>query len=270
VNVNNIIFHKRVSGLLSMAALAALGGGLPAVAQTVDSTTQEFTQFSGTEASPNQASVATVSVVDQENVLNYTYDREQFSAIATPETDSPTLTPVPGTAVTSSAALTSQQRQPTPQPSAAQVAQADIDLGSPFSRSVSYIGIAANIGVAGESSSLSDANFMVIGKVGVSNTISVRPSAVIGDDTTILVPVTYDFNYQRLSDPFGEPLGIIPYVGGGAAFTTGDDSDFSFMLTGGIDVPLNRQFTATAAVNAAFFDETDIGLTIGVGYNFGF
>ncbi|MCX7592387.1 MAG: hypothetical protein N2235_01255 [Fischerella sp.] len=269
--MNNILFHKRVSGLLSIAALAALSNGLPAIAQTANSTdTQEFTQFSGTETSLEEASFAAMSGENPANVSNYTENQEPFEAIARPESVSPAFTPVPSTTITSSTALSPQLQQPTLQPSATQVAQADIDFGSPFRRSVSYVGIAANIGLAGESSSLSDANFMAIGKVGLSNTISVRPSAVIGDETTILVPVTYDFSYQRLSDPFSEPLGIIPYVGGGAAFTTGDDSDFSFMLTGGIDVPLNRQFTATAAVNAAFFDKTDVGLTIGVGYNFGF
>ncbi|WP_269321124.1 hypothetical protein [Fischerella sp. PCC 9605] len=40
------------------------------------------------------------------------------------------------------------------------------------------------------------------------------------------------------------------------------------LLSGGLDVPLNDNFTATAGVNAAFLDETDVGLMIGVGYNF--
>jgi hypothetical protein len=39
-------------------------------------------------------------------------------------------------------------------------------------------------------------------------------------------------------------------------------------VTGGVDVPLNRQFTASASVNAGFFDQTDVGFLIGVGYNF--
>jgi hypothetical protein len=40
------------------------------------------------------------------------------------------------------------------------------------------------------------------------------------------------------------------------------------LLTGGIDVPLNANFTATVGINAAFLNETDVGLLIGVGYNF--
>jgi hypothetical protein len=50
---------------------------------------------------------------------------------------------------------------------------------------------------------------------------------------------------------------------------TGDDSELSFLISGGVDLPLSDKLTATAAVNAAFFDETDLGLSVGVGYNFG-
>jgi opacity protein-like surface antigen len=150
-----------------------------------------------------------------------------------------------------------------------QVAQADIDPGRPTRGGSSYVGVAANIGIGGGDSSLGDGNFMVISKIGLSNAISVRPSAVIGDNTAFLIPVTYDLSFQQASDPFSEPLPIAPYVGGGAAIKTGDDTQVAFLVTGGVDVPLTPQFTANAAVNAAFFDETDIGLSIGVGYNFG-
>jgi hypothetical protein len=57
-------------------------------------------------------------------------------------------------------------------------------------------------------------------------------------------------------------------LGVGAAIRTGDDAEAAFLLTGGVDVPLNNQLTATAAVNAGFFNRTDVGLLLGVGYNF--
>lgn len=40
------------------------------------------------------------------------------------------------------------------------------------------------------------------------------------------------------------------------------------MLTAGADVPLAEQITATAGVSVGFFDDTSVGLAIGVGYNF--
>lgn len=260
--MNTIFFNQKLVGLVGIATTAVLFGGLPTVAQTADSTSLEAEAIT---ASP-------VPVENSVEVSNSTSTQEQFYNVATPETDNPTFTPIPGTVATTSTGLTTVQDQHSiSQPSTAtqEVAQSDILPGRATRGGSSYIGIAANIGLAGGDSSLGDGNFMVISKVGLSRSLSVRPSVVVGDNTTILVPVTYDFSFQQLGDPFSGPVAIAPYVGAGAAINTGDDSQFSFLLSGGVDFPLNSQFTATAAVNAAFFDDTDIGLTLGVGYNFG-
>ncbi|MEO1377373.1 MAG: hypothetical protein AAFW70_24455, partial [Cyanobacteria bacterium J06635_10] len=195
------------------------------------------------------------------------------------------IAPIPGTTATSSAALNSQELplgifsskqflmgarqypQANLEPSiSSDIAQADIDFGNSNGGGKNYIGVAGNIGLNGESA-LGDGNFMVIGKVGLTDILSVRPSAVLGDETVILLPVTYDFSLDT-SDPFRDALPFSPYVGAGLALDTGDDSELSFLVSGGVDVPLTNKLTATAAVNAAFFDETDIGLSVGVGYNF--
>ncbi|MGI2903672.1 hypothetical protein [Tolypothrix sp. VBCCA 56010] len=277
--MSNIFLRKRVFCLTSVT-VAVLGSGLSAVAQTVPAV-QQSTQLSTTEVSVDQTSAgvetqsqnfSTVSEGNPVLVSNSTTS-QQFPGINTEETANRIVTPVPGTTSTSSAALTTQypqaQFQASLPKSNSQVAQADIDPGRPTRGGSSYVGIAANLGISGGDSAVGDGNFMVISKIGLSNAISVRPSAVIGDNTAFLIPVTYDFSFQQSSDPFSEPLPIAPYVGAGAAINTGDDTQAAFLVTGGVDVPLNAQFTANAAVNAAFFDETDIGLSIGVGYNFG-
>lgn len=187
------------------------------------------------------------------------------------------VTPVPGTTATTSAALMQQevttpvqQSEQTQQQTTKQVAQADIDPGRTTRGGSSYVGVAGNIGLGGGDSALGDGNFAVISKVGLTRTFSVRPAAIFGNNTAILVPVTYDFSLQQPDDPFVEPLPIAPYVGvGGAIKTGGDNSQIAFLVTGGVDFPLTQQFTATAAINAGFFDQTDVGLLIGVGYNFG-
>ncbi|MBW4447348.1 MAG: hypothetical protein KME38_10895 [Spirirestis rafaelensis WJT71-NPBG6] len=277
--MNTIFFRKRVFCLTSVT-LAVLGSGLSAVAQTVPAV-QQSTQLSTTEVSVDQTSAGVetqsqnFSTVSEGNpvLVSDSTTSQHFPGITTEETANPIVTPVPGTTSTSSAALTGQYSETQFQASVpkydSQVAQADIDPGRPTRGGSSYVGLAGNIGISGGDSSLGDGNFMVISKVGLSNAISVRPSAVIGDNTTFLIPVTYDFSFQQAADPFSEPLPIAPYVGGGAAIKTGDDTQVGFLVSGGVDVPLNAQFTANAAVNAAFFDETDIGLSIGVGYNFG-
>ena len=146
-----------------------------------------------------------------------------------------------------------------------QVAQS-IDPGRPTRGVSSYIGVAGNIGLGGDSA-LGDTNFTVISKIGLTNTFSARPSVVIGDDPVVLVPLTYDLT-PRTADAFEDTLAIAPFVGAGVAIETSEDADIGLLLTGGVDVPLSRNFTANATVNAAFLSETDVGLVLGVGYNF--
>ena len=278
--MNTIFLRKGVFWLPSIAALTVLSSGLSAIAQTVDKvSSQPLTDPSATVASPNDFSTEldtasqnlSTETTETFTVTNLAKVQQPLNA-AIQENASVTPTPIPGTVATSSATLTSEFVQPTSQttaqPSAPKVAQSDIDLGRTNRGGSSYIGVAANIGLSGDAdSSLGDGNFAVVSKIGLTNSISVRPSAVFGDNTTILLPLTYDFSFKS-ADTFSEPLAIAPYIGVGGAYKTGDDSQFAFLLSGGIDVPLTPQFTATAAVNAGFFDKTDVGLLLGVGYNF--
>ncbi|MBW4562672.1 MAG: hypothetical protein KME32_16280 [Mojavia pulchra JT2-VF2] len=274
--MNTIFLRKAVFCLPTLATLAVLGNGFSAVAQTVDtSSNQQISETSATVVSPNQLSTE-VEATSQNlpgGINQYSTLEKQFPNAAHQETASRIVTPIPGTVATSSVAFDSQyseatSQQPTSQPSAPEVAQADIDLGRTTRGGRSYLGLAANIGLSGSDSGLADGNFAIISKVGITNALSVRPSAILGDNTVILVPLTYDFSFQQVADPFSEPLPIAPYVGVGAAFKTGDNSEAAFLVSGGVDFPLNSQFTATAAVNAGFFNNTDIGLLVGVGYNF--
>jgi len=247
--VNTIFLRKGVVLLPGFITFAVLTCGFSATAQTVDTAnTQQLTEPSVSAASPNELNVP----VETAN--------QQFTSISTDESSSSILTPIPGTVTTSSSALVDQ-------PADVKVAQSDVvNVGRPTRGGRSYIGVGANIGLSGGDSSLGDGNFAVLSKVGLTNAFSIRPSAVFGNNTTILIPVTYDFSLQQ--DPFTEPLPIAPYVGVGAAINTGDNSQVAFLVSGGVDVPLSSRFTATAAVNAGFFDQTDVGLLVGVGYNF--
>ncbi|MBG1269380.1 fasciclin domain-containing protein [Nostoc sp. WHI] len=132
----------------------------------------------------------------------------------------------------------------------------------------SYIGAAGNIGLNGNDTALSEGNFAVISKVGLTNYISVRPSVIFGDDTIFLVPLTFDFNPRRAGSVGEQTFSISPYLGAGVAIEANLDTDFGFLLTGGVDVPIGSRFTVTGAVNAAFLDNTDVGLLLGLGYNF--
>ncbi|MFN6469568.1 MAG: fasciclin domain-containing protein [Nostoc sp. SerVER01] len=143
-----------------------------------------------------------------------------------------------------------------------------VDVGRATRGGRSYIGVAGNIGLSGGDTALSEGNFTVISKLGLTNSLSVRPSVLFGDDTVFLVPLTYDFTPRAAGSVGQRTLSIAPYVGAGVAIEANLDTDFGLLLTGGVDVPLGTRFTLTGAVNAAFMDETDVGLLFGVGYNF--
>jgi len=237
----NTLF-KRQSVLLSVTALAQLSAG--------------FALFGGTLS-------AQAETID-------TGSTDARVTFATNGATSATPAPIPGTTATSSAALTRSDINSKVAESTEidQVAQIDVDVdpGQATRGGSSYIGVAGNLGLGGETA-LGEGSFMVISKIGFTRAISARPSVAIEDDPVILLPVTYDFPRQT-TEAFEERFPVAPYVGAGIAIETSDDAGIGPLLTAGVDVPLNPQFTATAAVNAAFLDETDVGISIGVGYNF--
>ncbi|MBD1833925.1 hypothetical protein H6F61_14830 [Cyanobacteria bacterium FACHB-472] len=298
----NTNFFKQVSFLLGLTALCVLGGGLSAQAETPDAITDMETAVTVdsepvaveaatdpaaiplTESNPAVAALgvqiateSTASVLpqdsSQEKVINENADatavpsmRDRSAANATgTAADLVANKPFPD-ASTSAAALTQPQQTSSETRSQNKVAQTDIELGRATRSGRSYIGAGVNIGFGGDTA-LGDGSFAIISKIGLSNTLSVRPSVLIGDDATFLIPVTYDFNIRQ-TDPF-ETLRFAPYVGGGVTISTGDDSTIGFLATGGVDVPLSREFTATAALNVGFQDdEIPVGLMVGVGYTF--
>jgi hypothetical protein len=132
----------------------------------------------------------------------------------------------------------------------------------------SYIGIGGNLGFGGDTA-LGDGSFAIISKIGLTNNLSVRPSVLFRDNLTILVPVTFDFVSQQtveVSDDF--VISAAPYAGAGVIVSTGDDGNFGFLISGGVDVPLSRNLTATAGLNVGFVDGAEVGLLVGVGYTF--
>ena len=144
----------------------------------------------------------------------------------------------------------------------------DVKPGRATRGGSSYIGVGANIGLEGDTE-LGETNFAVISKIGLTKSLSVRPAAVIGDDTVFLLPLTLDFSPRKTPSVAGKSVGISPYLGAGVAVEAGDDTDVGLLVTGGVDVPLGSRFTINGSANAAFLDDdTDVGLMFGIGYNF--
>lgn len=140
-----------------------------------------------------------------------------------------------------------------------------IDPGRPTRSGPSYIGVGGNIGISGSSSDLSRGSFAVFSKIGLTESLSLRPAVFFDRNAAIMVPITYDFSFR---DPGNLGVPVAPYLGAGVAISTISPTDVGPMVTAGIDVPVSSVLTATAAVNVGFLDTTDVGIVLGVGYTF--
>lgn len=298
----NNFFAQRLSFLLILAASTVVGSALSAQAQTINTgstdsraKSEEITKPSvsvvelaeaAVDATSPTSTAANVPAAETQHSLQKAVpaapDSEQAQLVSPTEQQPPQTTakeelatsnsvPVPGTTATSAATLTSEspltpQLAPTSEKTTPKkVAQTDINPGGATRGGSSYVGIAGNFGITGGDQALGGTNFMVISKIGLFNTISARPSVVIGDDTTFLIPVTYDVG--PLPIPIASRvIPISPYLGGGVAVAT--NGDVGPMIAAGVDVPVTPQFTATAGVNVGFLDDVNVGILVGVGYNF--
>ncbi|MBD6614861.1 hypothetical protein FNW02_03065 [Komarekiella sp. 'clone 1'] len=174
----------------------------------------------------------------------------------------------PDTALTSASGLTTESTQlqtvQTPSNIQSEKVAQTFEPGRATRSGSSYIGVGGNIGLSGDTR-VGEGSFAVISKIGLTQNLSARPAALVGDNTVFLIPLTVDFPTENLEVT---QLNVAPYVGGGIAVSTGRDSTVGALISGGVDVPLSPQITATGGVNVSFIDETDVGILLGVGYNF--
>lgn len=178
--------------------------------------------------------------------------------------------PVPGTVPTSAAALDGQpaspavaEQQDATQLSVPTVAQIPpIEPGRATRSGSSYVGVGANIGSIGRTP-LGSFSGAILSKIGLTRTISVRPAVLINGDATFLFPITLDFPIERAGR-----VNFAPYVGLGASFSTGDRKNADLIVSGGVDIPLSPQFTITAGANAGLINGIELGVLVGIGYNF--
>ncbi len=231
----------------------------------IDQLGMQATVPTSPQEAASQPAAQTVQLADINNNQVYSQTQQPTSSDATRANVIP---PMPGTVETSAAALATTSQPATVPPASSNnadstVAQTPVDPGRPTRGGYSYIGVGGNIGLGGDSA-LGGGSFVVTSKIGLTPIFSARPGAIIGDETVFLIPVTYDFVIES-NDPFS-PVPFAPYLGGGVAVTTA--GDVGFLLTGGVDVPISRQFVGNAAINVDFGSDTNVGLLLSIGYTF--
>ena len=144
------------------------------------------------------------------------------------------------------------------------VAQSEVaQVTRPLYRGVSpfYLGVGGNIGIIDSGkSAVGDFGLNIFSKFSFGPRFSVRPMAQISEDEfNVALPVTYNFNPIDVKG-----FSIYPSLGGGIDF----GSDIGLLINGGIDIPISREFTLNSQLNWRVTEDTGLGLSIGVGYNF--
>ena len=132
----------------------------------------------------------------------------------------------------------------------------------------SYVGLGGNIGISGEETVLGDGGFSLVGRAAFTQNISLHTSTVFGDDNVGTFALTFGIPIYKSSASKLEM--IYPFVGGGIAVEDFfGDFEVDGLVTTGLDVPILERVTGTVRLNLGFAeDDTDVGLLLGVGYNF--
>lgn len=131
----------------------------------------------------------------------------------------------------------------------------------------SYTGIGGAIGISGGETPLGDGGFALVGKTAFSKNLSLHSSSVLSDDGVSLFGLTFGIPIKNKSS---EKELFFPFIGGGVAIEDIFGSfDVDALITTGVDVPISERIVGTARLGVSFpEDETDVGLTLGVGYRF--
>jgi hypothetical protein len=162
--------------------------------------------------------------------------------------------PVPGTVMRSISGLQALDSEPIAQVPV--LAQGNVRTLYKFS----YLGIGANLGAGGETG-LGTVSFAAFSKFALNPYLSFRPSVLIGDHVSFLLPLTYDFGSSGIRQ-------LAPFAGIGAKFSTGSRDNADLLLTAGVDYPLNPELALTASVNVGPINNFDIGFILGLAYTF--
>jgi hypothetical protein len=183
---------------------------------------------------------------------------------AQPKPEQPAPSPTPVNTTPAEPTQPHHPDQPAPSPTPVNTTPAEPTQPRPLRQ---YIGIGGNIGVSGNTG-LSEGGFATMSRFDLNDLLSIRGTSVFGSTRSDnAMALTVNFPIRSRS---GE-VRLIPFVGGGVLISSKslfDDVIVRGLVTGGIDVPLSRRFTATAAVNFGFTDTANIGVRLGVMYGF--
>ena len=131
----------------------------------------------------------------------------------------------------------------------------------------SYIGLGGVIGISGDDTPLAEGGFSLVGRTAFSKNFSLHNANLFQDDGQNFFAITYGV---PIKNKYSDRELLFPFVGGGIAIEDlFGDFEVDPLITTGVDVPIAKRFVGTVRFNITFpEDDTDVGLLLGVGYNF--
>jgi hypothetical protein len=131
-----------------------------------------------------------------------------------------------------------------------------------------FIGVGGNIGVSGNETGLSGGAAALITRRDLNDRLSIRGvTTLFGKKVDKTLALTVNFPIRSQS----KQVRFVPFVGGGALISSDglfDNVRIRGLVTGGIDIPISRRISATTSVNVGFTDDPQVGVQIGIGYNY--
>lgn len=135
---------------------------------------------------------------------------------------------------------------------------------TPSNPSTSYIGVGATIGLSDPAQTgLGKGGFSILSRAGFTENLGLHTVAIFGDKFTGNLAFTV-----RLPVKSGESGRTMfePFIGPGISI---QDGEIGALVSTGADIPLSKDFTATARLNVGFPNgNTELGIIFGLGYNF--
>jgi hypothetical protein len=174
-----------------------------------------------------------------------------------------TIDPAPETPIEPSTASSEPMEPSEPQPD-----ETVEDEKKPPRKLKNFIGIGGNIGLSGNETGLSGGAATLMTRKNLNDRLSIRGfSTFFGKKTDNTVALTVNFPIYSQS----KQVRFVPFIGGGALISSDglfEDVRIRGLVTGGFDIPISRRISAVTSVSVGFTDNPQVGMQIGMGYNF--
>jgi hypothetical protein len=133
----------------------------------------------------------------------------------------------------------------------------------------SYIGLGGTIGLSGNNTALGTGGLAILSRNVLNDLLSIHSNNVVFGTAIPSASNALTLNFP-IRDSTTQEIVVSPFLGAGIQLRNIDGLYISPLAVGGVDIPLNKSLTGTIRLEAAFPNtgNTDMGLSIGIGYNF--